>query len=83
VDGLPERAVERPAGGRPLEARQAPARVGTPSGARSGNEIAVLGVEPLELPLRRLAAAAGARADRYAAPSDSIGTPAFGSSSTC
>src|SRR3954454_17299730 len=59
-----QRSVERSPRRRPLEAGEASARVDAAAGAGTGHELTVARVEALELALRRLAAAAGARADR-------------------
>src|SRR5215213_9601272 len=59
-----ERAVERPPRRRALETREASARVDASAGAGAGHELTVARVEALELALRCLTAAAGARPDR-------------------
>src|SRR5262245_57653732 len=64
ADGSTGHTVERAAGRCALEARESVARVAPPPRALARHEQAVLRMEALELALRRLAAAPGARPDR-------------------
>src|SRR5438128_606324 len=89
-DGLAERAVERPACGGALEARQPPAGVSAaPRPALAGNELPLVGDEPEKLRLRSLPPAADAAPDRgrqAAGVSSSVGTGsgvAASASGTC
>src|SRR3954453_7078633 len=59
-----QRAIERSPRCRPLEAGETSARVDAAARAGSGHELTSARVKALELALGRLAAAAGARADR-------------------
>ena len=85
VDGFAQDPGERPARSRPLETLQPPARIDAAARPGARHELAALRVEALQLALGRLAAAAGAGANRFSArySASSIGMPAFGSSSTC
>jgi hypothetical protein len=71
VDGSAERAVERTAGDRALEAAQPPAGVRTTAGAAAArNEPTLIGDEPKQLALGRSPPAADTAADRVAQADD-------------
>src|SRR5205085_10579701 len=69
ADARAQRPIERAPGHSALEALQARARVRAPPRSGPRNELPSLRVEALQLVLGRLAAAAGAGADRVIRPS--------------